>query len=202
LVDKNLIEELMKKAEFVETAKMSENLESPYKIHNFGVPGSATPIDRDLWSHPMLAFYQEPKPIEVPNIPTKLYLIPTPEYFGRDVEDYSDPEFLAKPSPLSELPEIEEWVTKFTLGVVEIWGGRRSANQLARWCHRQVHQQLLVKPMAIKVAPKIRKIYISEPIEGVAETTVTLRIGERVRSLILRFEGVDKRWLCTELVLL
>jgi hypothetical protein len=60
----------------------------------------------------------------------------------------------------------------------------------------------LVKPVAIKVAPKIRKIYISEPIEGVAETTVTLRIGERVRSLILRFEGVDKRWLCTELVLL
>jgi hypothetical protein len=52
------------------------------------------------------------------------------------------------------------------------------------------------------VAPKIRKIYISQPIEGVAETTVTLRIGERVRSLILRFEGVDKRWLCTELVLL
>jgi len=31
---------------------------------------------------------------------------------------------------------------------------------------------------------------------------VTLRIKERVRSLILRFEGVDKRWVCTELNLL
>ena len=125
---------------------------SPFRIRNYGVPGSATPIDRALWSHPMLAFHQEPKVVETPKIPAKLYLIPTPEYFGRDVEDYSDPEFLAKPSPLSELPEIQEWVTKFALGVVEIWGGRRSANQLARWCHRQVHQQLLIKPSAIKNA--------------------------------------------------
>lgn len=180
----------------------TENRSSSHRIFNYGVPGSPIPIDQSLWAHPMLAFYLEPVPVEPVLVPTKLYLVPTPEYFGRDVEDYSDPEFLAKPSPLSELPEIQEWVTKFALSVVEIWGGRRSANQLARWCHRQVHQQLLVKSSTIKVAPKIRKIYISQPIEGVAETTVTLRIGERVRSLILRFEGVDKRWLCTELVLL
>jgi len=31
---------------------------------------------------------------------------------------------------------------------------------------------------------------------------VTLRFNDRVRSLVLRFEGVDKRWLCTELALL
>ena len=192
----------MEKSVQGENLVQNEKLVSPFRIRNYGVPGSATPIDGALWNHPMLAFHSEPKAVETPKIPAKLYLIPTPEYLGRDVEDYSDPEFLAKPSPLSELPEIQEWVTKFALGVVEIWGGRRSANQLARWCHRQVHQQLLVKPSAIKAAPKIRKIYISEPIEGVAETTVTLRIGERVRSLILRFEGVDKRWLCTELVLL
>ncbi len=179
-----------------------ENRELNYQVRNYGSPGSKTPIDTALWSHPMLSFYLEPKPLESPKVPTKLYLVPTPEYFGRGVEDYSDPDFLAKPSPLSDLPEIEEWVTKFALSVVEIWGGRRSANQLARWCHRQVHQQLLVKSSIMKISPKIRKIYISQPIEGVAETTITLRIGERVRSLILRFEGVDKRWLCTELVLL
>ena len=158
---------------------------------NYGSAGSTTPFDHSLWSHPMLAFYVPEKAPETPKVPTRLYLVPTPEYFGRGVEDYSDPEFLAKPSPLSDLPEIQEWITKFVLSVVEIWGGRRSANQLARWCHRQVHQQLLVKSSTIKVAPKIRKIYISQPIEGVAETTVTLRIGERVRSLILRFEGVE-----------
>ena len=179
-----------------------ENRESNYRISNYGFAGSKIPVDTSLWSHPMLAFYREPIPIEIPTVPTKLYLVPTPEYFGRGVESYSDPDFLPKPSPLSDLPEIQEWVTKFALSIVEIWGGRRSANQLARWCHRQVHQQLLAKSSIMKTSPKIRKIYISQPIEGVAETTITLRIGERVRSLILRFEGVDKRWLCTELVLL
>ena len=49
---------------------------------------------------------------------------------------------------------------------------------------------------------KIRKIYLSEPVEGVAESSVTLKINDRVRSLILRFEGVDNRWLCTALDLL
>ena len=179
-----------------------ENSILKYRVCNYGSAGSKTPIDNAMWLHPMLAFYREPKPIEVPIVPTKLYLVPTPEFFGRGVDDFSDPEFLPKPSPLSDLPEIQEWVTKFALSIVEIWGGRRSANQLARWCHRQVHQQLLVKSSIMKTSPKIRKIYISQPIEGVAETTITLRIGERVRSLILRFEGVDKRWLCTELVLL
>jgi hypothetical protein len=74
--------------------------------------------------------------------------------------------------------------------------------QLARYCHRQVHSQLVNKSSAISASPKIRKVYITQPIDGVCETTVTLRIEERVRSLILRFEGVDKRWLCTEMVLL
>ena len=179
-----------------------ENTKFRYQIQNYYSPGSLIPVDQELWKHPMLAFYLETQVATKSEVPTKLYLVPTPEYFGRDVGDNSDTDFLAKPSPLSELPEIQDWVTKFTLSVVEIWGGRRSANQLSRWCHRQVHQQLVNKYTTIKSAPKIRKIYISQPIEGVAETTVTLRIGDRVRSLALRFEGVDKRWLCTELVLL
>jgi 6-phosphogluconolactonase/glucosamine-6-phosphate isomerase/deaminase len=49
---------------------------------------------------------------------------------------------------------------------------------------------------------QIRKFYFNQPIEGVVEVTVTLRVIDRVRSLILRFEGVDKRWICTELTLL
>lgn len=179
-----------------------ENTKFRYQIQNYSSPGSLIPVDQELWQHPMLAFYLEAEVATKSEVPSKLYLVPTPEYFGRDVDDNSDPDFLAKPSPLSELPEIQDWVTKFALSVVEIWGGRRSANQLSRWCHRQVHQQLVSKSTTIKSAPKIRKIYISQPIEGVAETTVTLRIGDRVRSLALRFEGVDKRWLCTELVLL
>jgi hypothetical protein len=74
--------------------------------------------------------------------------------------------------------------------------------QLARLSHRLVFNKILDISGNQKEIPKIRKIYIKEPIEGVAETTVTLRFNERVRSLVLRFEGVDQRWLCTEFFLL
>ena len=60
--------------------------------------------------------------------------------------------------------------------------------------------KLVCVSLIIRALPKIRNIYISEPIEGVGEVTVTLRYEERVRSLVLRFEGVNERWLCTELV--
>ena len=164
--------------------------------------GSKLPFDQGLWNHPMLELYKAELPKEEIKIPSKLYLVPTPEFFGRGLEAESDPEFAPQPTALSELPEVQSWVNRFVLTVLEIWSGKRSSTQLARWCHRQVYQQLNCKSPAVTHLPKIRKIYICEPIEGVAETTVTLKIGERVRSLILRFEGVDNRWLCTEFILL
>ncbi len=160
--------------------------------------GSRTPVDPSLWSHPTLALYQ-PEVAPVPAIPTKLYLVPTPNLYPGEE---ADKDFLPKPSLLSELPELTPWVERFVVGVVEIWGGRRDPLQLSRWCHRSVYSQLVKRSGTMRALPRVRKIYLSQPLEGICETTVTIRIEERVRSLILRFEGVDHRWLCTELVLL
>ena len=179
-----------------------------YKYLTFQAPGEVSPIEYialnnfQSSSHPLLAFYQAEEREIYKQIPTKLYLVPSLEFIGLGLDEKSDQDFAPQPTPLSDLPDIQEWVSKFVVTVVEIWGDRRSAMQLSRWCHRQVYKQLVNRSATITCPPKIRKIYISQPIEGVAETTVTLRIGERVRALILRFEGVDKRWLCTELVLL
>ena len=129
----------------------------------------------------------------------KLFLVPTPQ--NLEGED-ADSEYLPQPSYLSELPPLQETVNRYVLGIVEIWGGRRQPMQLARLSHRLVYAKILGLAGSNKEIPKIRRVYISQPIEGVAETTVTLRFNERVRSLVLRFEGVDKRWLCTELALL
>ncbi|MEI6220015.1 MAG: Rv3235 family protein [Actinomycetes bacterium] len=129
----------------------------------------------------------------------KLFLVPTPQHLeGEDV----DREYLPKPSGLAELPPLQETVSRYVLGVVEVWGGRRQPMQLARLSHRLVYAKILTLAGNQREIPKIRRVYINEPIEGVAETTVTLRFNDRVRSLVLRFEGVDKRWLCTELALL
>ncbi len=133
-------------------------------------------------------------------IPTrKLYLVPTPQHLEGEE---ADSEYLPRPSALADLPPLQETVSRYVLGIVEIWGGRRQPMQLARLSHRIVYSKILAMAGNQREIPKIRRVYIQEPIEGVAETTVTLRFNERVRSLVLRFEGVDKRWLCTELTLL
>jgi hypothetical protein len=151
---------------------------------------------KSLWHHPILPIFTESKEEVEIEPSTKLYLVPTLDtLIGEEV----DLEFLPKPSPLSDLPEITGWVKRYVVGVVEIWASKRPAMQLARWSHRKVFKQL-TSPSKIGIGAKIRKIYISQPIEGVVEAAVTLQI--RVRSLSLRFEGVDKRWLCTELVII
>jgi hypothetical protein len=153
---------------------------------------------KSLWHHPVLPIFTESKEELPVEISTKLYLVPTLDnLIGEEV----DHDFLPKPSPLSDLPDITSWVKRYAVALIEFWGNKRPAMQLARWSHRKVFKQL-TSPSQIGVGAKIRKIYISQPIEGVIESTVTLQIGNRVRSLSLRFEGVDKRWLCTELVII
>jgi hypothetical protein len=151
-----------------------------------------------LWRHEILPIFKEKMVTTQIDIPTKLYLIPTLDYISGETPD---PEFLPQPTPISELPDITSWVKRYVISVVEIWGAKRSAMQLARWSHRKVFKQL-ASPSSQTAGAKIRKIYLSQPIEGVVEATVTLKIADRVRSLSLRFEGVDKRWLCTELILI
>ena len=130
---------------------------------------------------------------------SKLYLVPTPLTFeGEEVE----PDIQPKPSPLKDLPNLEQWVSRYVLSVIEVWSGKRSAMQLARWTHRATFEKIMKDVGGKRALPKIRNIYISQPIDGVGEVTVTLRYDERVRSLVMRFEGVDKRWLCTELFVL
>jgi hypothetical protein len=167
------------------------------RVIRFPRPGQLEP-SVDIHIAPTLQLLT-PTRVEVQVHSRKLFLVPTPQHL--DGED-ADSEYLPKPSPLSDLPPLQETVNRNVLGIVEIWGGRRQPMQLARLSHRIVYSKITAMAGSHKEIPKIRKIYISEPIEGVAETTVTLRFNDRVRSLVLRFEGVDKRWLCTELGLL
>jgi len=136
----------------------------------------------------------------VPTKTAKLYLIPTPDSeFG---PEWFHPKFSPMPSPLSELPDSYIWSKSFVIAVLEVWAGRRSVMQLARNSHRSVISKILSQGKTLSGVCQIRRIYINQPIEGVIETTVTLSIKNRVRSLILRFEGIDKKWICTELRLL
>jgi len=128
--------------------------------------------------------------------PHKLYLVPTSHG-----ESY-DPDFAPNPSPLSELPNIERWTLMYVVSAIEALSGRRSIQQIARSTHRFTYNSLLQKVGTLKEVPKIRKFHRHQPIEGVIEITVTLVFKERVRVLAARFEGVDRKWLCTEFEIL
>jgi Family of unknown function (DUF6459) len=171
--------------------RLAKKLYFPYAGPANGLDQSSLPL---FGYEPALATQAPVKPLS-----RKLYLVPRPIYYeGEEI----DPEAQPKPSPLSDLPELEQWVSRYLVTLIEIWSGRRAAMQLARWTHRNIFDATIALGAGRKALPKIRNIYISQPIDGVGEVTATLRYDERVRSLVMRFEGVDKRWLCTELILI
>jgi hypothetical protein len=134
-------------------------------------------------------------PAEAPQ-KAKLYLVPTS--FG----DEYDPDFAPIPTSASELPEISSWALKYGVSALEIWAGKRPAAQLARWTHRNIFSNLVADTGSVKVIGRIRKLHVNQPLDGIAESVLTVRYGERLRSLVMRFEGIDQKWLCTELFLI
>lgn len=116
-------------------------------------------------------------------------------------DDYI-PGFEPIPTSASELPEIRSFAAAFAKGVLEIWAGRRAPSQLAKWCMSNVYQDLQTSTGFQKEVGKFRNIHINEPLDGLCESAVTVRFNDRLRTMTMRFEGVDHKWLCTSLDLL
>ena len=116
-------------------------------------------------------------------------------------EDY-DPDFAPVITSARDLPELTSWTAKFAHGVLEIWAGKRPPSQLSKWCHPSVYKELSTSINYQREVGKLRKIYIHEPLDGLCESIATVRYKDRLRSMAMRFEGVDRKWLCTSLDLL
>ena len=151
--------------------------------------------DPALWSHPVLDLFAPPTRVMPPQV-AKLYLVPST--FDEDIE----PDEMPIPSSATDLPELHQWTMKFIVSVLEIWAGRRQPAQLIRSCHRVIYMELLGKTGSQREIGKIKSIHQSEPLDGICESTVTVRYGKRLRAIVIRFEGVDGHWLCTALRLL
>ncbi len=161
-------------------------------------PVSLLPISSDqtdLWDHPMLDLYRNTAPKKVTQKPL-LYSIPS--LFGEDF----DPEFAPQPTSSKELPELHTWTLKFATSVLEIWAAKRQPAQLARWCHHTIYSKLVGEVGTLTQVGRIRKLHLCQPLDGICEVALTVRFETRIRSLAIRFEGVDHRWLCTSLTLL
>ncbi len=151
--------------------------------------------DPALWSLPVLDLFAPLTPVMPPQV-ARLYLVPST--FGEEIE----PDELPIPSSATDLPELHQWTMKFIVSVLEIWAARRQPAQLIRSCHRVIYLELLRKTGSQSEIGKIKSIHQSEPLDGICESTVTVRYGNRLRAIVIRFEGVDGHWLCTALRLL
>ncbi|CAB4869234.1 unannotated protein [freshwater metagenome] len=156
--------------------------------------------DPAMWSHPVLDLFGKENVVQEVQEKVvhraRLYLVPTT--FGEEFDDGDEP----IPTSALDLPDIHIWTMKFAVSVVEIWAGRRQPAQLISHCHRFIYLQLLKSVGSQKEIGRIRTIHQNQPLDGICESTVTVRYGDRLRALVIRFEGVNEKWLCTELKLL
>ena len=169
-------------------------IDEEVSINSFLIEHFCSENDAD-WKHPLLEIFR-PKPTLTEGQRLKLYLVPS------RFDDEYDPDFAPEPTSAQDLPNLTQWVERFICNVVEIWAGRRSPGQLSNQCHHRIFSELVRKSGSQKQVGHVRKIHIQEPLDGICEATVTVRFENRLRSVMLRFEGVDKRWLCTALTLL
>ena len=163
-------------------------------ISSFRIEKLTSSSDID-WQHPLLEIFR-PQPLTQPLTLSKLYLVPS------RFDDEFDPDFAPEPTSAHDLPELKVWTERFAHSVVEIWAGRRSPRQVESLCHHRIFSDLVRQSGSQKEIGHVRKIHIQEPLDGICEATITIRYENRLRSMLVRFEGIDKRWLCTALTLL
>jgi hypothetical protein len=124
-----------------------------------------------------------------------LHLVPalprTDARTGRDIT----PEFLPAPGPRA---------SQLARAVLEVLAGDRPARHLAKVTATDVQDQLedCAGPRASRPwARSLRSVRLSQPGPGVAEVTAVVERGSRCSALAFRMEGLDGRWIVTELAL-
>lgn len=87
--------------------------------------------------------------------------------------------------------------------LLEVVVGERPARQVAGWVSPRVLAGLERRSPGHRAAlgrrPQLRSLRITEPADAVAEISAVVALGERVRAVALRLEGLDGRWTVTAL---
>ncbi|MEO6020384.1 MAG: Rv3235 family protein [Knoellia sp.] len=105
----------------------------------------------------------------------------------------------------ADLPEPGPWAGQIAQAIVEVMSGLRPAPQVVRWTTPQVYAVVArrgavaarrraarSRPLAQRAL--VRSVHVCEPADGVAECSVVVSDGARVRAMALRLTGQDGRW--------
>ncbi len=154
---------------------------------------STTP--RELWSHPTLDLFP---PLGEIYQPQQALLFTTPSFFGDSFDDDDHPQ----PTSTSQLPDIRLWTMSLAVSALEVFAGRRNPAQLAVRLHRVIYSELLISAGLAKEIGKVVKIHQDSPLDGIVESSLTVKFTDRIRAMVIRAEGINGKWLCTALELL
>lgn len=101
----------------------------------------------------------------------------------------------------------DSWAGPFARLLTETLAGIRPARQLAPWLtdRAQAHARRAVPVLRCGQRPRVLRVLVSWPSDGVAELSVIVALGPRAKALAIRMEritvrpGQPPRWQCTDI---
>ena len=133
-----------------------------------------------------------------------LVVVPAPRrpWLPEDVDD-EPPDFTHR----AELPDPRLWAARLCQAVLEVLAGGRPVTQLLRWTSFPVYTCLAEQRPSpgsrhlLARGESVRSVHVCEPADGVAEVALVVAGPDRPRAVALRLEGLNGRWVCTQLQL-
>jgi len=127
---------------------------------------------------------------------------------------YQDPFFAPQRTSTAVLGSPRVLVENLAVAMVEVLAGARELEQIQRWISDATFRKNLKRSIlsqrardrsgkaALRPSVEIRRTRVSHICDGVAEAVVVVGLAHGVRSVAIRLEGLDGRWLSTELTVI
>ncbi|MBD5830472.1 Rv3235 family protein [Janibacter melonis] len=121
--------------------------------------------------------------------------------------------FGIQPTPAEELPDAQAWAAHVGQAVVEVMHGARPPAQVLRWTSPEVYTVVarrgalaarraghpLRQGEGVVRRVRVRTARVCHPRDDVAEASLVVHDGGRLRAMAIRLEGRDGRWVVTAL---
>ena len=202
---------------------MTVTCDEPARIRIMPVPRTDPPYDDELELAPPIAVTTGgvqgalalafTLPGGLPTLPSPpvplVQLRAVPDDISQFAEEPDDPAVRPQLTTRANLPDPHRFAGRLAQAILEVVSGARPAAQLARWTSKPVYDDISrrLSRLASSGAPGlrgvvagcVRSVHVTEPLDGIAEVCAIVQREGRALAVALRLEGLDGRWMCTEL---
>jgi hypothetical protein len=164
----------------------------PSRLRVVPAPASSPPYDDETAPAPVLRL--------VPTGPNAVAPAPW------EPRTFDEAWFVPERTPTVELPPVRRHAQLVVQALVEVFAGARPLQQLRRQLSMELYAEVYARlegnrrRTTTRPDPRsVRSTHVQTRPEGIAEACATVRKGDRVVAVALRFEGYGGVWVCTEL---